>query len=186
MIGIILYGCLLALSIPSLGESQNLNGALSTSPALNDSVLAESSPFEVPSNSNSIPNGSQIACFVHPTPPAPERFRSVTTSSCNSVIANILMDPGAMAIIKWKMDTVPRTWISDGCSVTINTQDPRAEDIFQIALIARTAAFVVKECVTDWEGVKLGGKVFMGLKHNFNLTVIGTRISSAVDNSATS
>ncbi len=55
--------------------------------------------------------------------------------------------------------------------MTINTQDPTAEDVFQIARIAQAAAYSVKECVTDYRGVKVEGKTLIGSKQDFNVTM---------------
>ena len=85
-----------------------------------------------------------------------------------------------MKVLWWMRNSVPQKWTTSGCSVSINTQNTAAGDLFQIALIARAAAFVTRECVTDFEGPKLGGKVLVGPKHDFNVTVIGTRVSDGL------
>ena len=81
---------------------------------------------------------------------------------------------------------VPRRWTTSGCSVRLSTHDPAAEDIFQLALVARAAAFLVRECVTDFPGLKLGGKLLVGPKQEFNVTVIGARISEKLGDVASS
>ena len=69
-----------------------------------------------------------------------------------------------MDVSRWKQDMVPQKGTTSGCSVTINTQGAAANDVFQIALVTRAAAFLVKECVTDDRGAKVGGKMLMGPK----------------------
>lgn len=69
--------------------------------------------------------------------------------------------------------------------MTINTQDPTAEDVFQIARIAQAAAYSVKECVTDYRGVKVEGKTLIGSKQDFNVTVVGSKIANIADGMAT-
>lgn len=64
--------------------------------------------------------------------------------------------------------------------MTINTQDPTAEDVFQIARIAQAAAYSVKECVTDYRGVKVEGKTLIGSKQDFNVTVVGSKIADGM------
>ncbi len=81
---------------------------------------------------------------------------------------------------------VPQKLTTNGCSVMINTQDPIAEDVFQKALIAQAAALLVRECVTDYRGMKLGGKMLIGSKQQFNVTVIGAKLSDVAGGVATS
>ena len=181
MIAIILLYCLISLSLSSLASSQAPNGP---SPLhLAPSNSGDAIPFDpMPLTSSSNVTGALdvvIGCFLPHPPPAPPKYYPATTLSCNAVIADILRHPYAMSTISWKRNTVPLTWNSDACSVTLNTQNLAAEDEFQIVLIARAAALLVKDCVTDFRGVKLGGKIVIGTKAGFNVTVIGAKIGGS-------
>ena len=175
--------------------SSSLTNSQTTSPSSTPySSLSNSSYVDIYNSmllapaSNALPSleGVSIACFIHPRAPTPRQFHEVTTSSCNAAVADILMEPDAMTILAWTRNAVPQKWVASGCSVTINTQDAAAHDTFQIALVARVAALITRECVTNIVGPKLGGKVVIGPKHYFNVTVIGQRISNGLGGVATS
>lgn len=106
-------------------------------------------------------------------------LNAVNRLDCYQVLFNILVIPSTPVPRPWSPATTyfPRFYIWNTCSISVYPKSPTSYDIFSQLGIARVAALVVKDCVTEPKGY-LGGRSTIGKSNSFYVSVSHTLLQN--------
>ena len=128
------------------------------------------------------PSNSDISCFAQfPRPPF---INPVLTTDCFAAVTHVIGDLSSLIPELWSTrrgrHRLPVRWTFQSCMIGLGTGRPGAEDFFPMALVAQTAATIIKTCLED-SGQRLGGKAKVGPGQWMDLLVANPQMPGAID-----
>lgn len=111
---------------------------------------------------------------------------AVSRLDCNQLLFNILVLPSTPMPRPWSPTTTtfPRYYTWKSCTISLYPDSRTSYDIFSPLGIARVAALVIRDCVTEPRGY-LGGRLTIGRSNSFWVSVGGTPLLEPTSETAT-
>ena len=184
----LLLGCQIALvaralALPSHHTFSTVTGSYGTRSLLSPTT----SPGIISSTNSSWANITNPAnfgvfCFRQDSHiPFPARISTV--NDCYAAVTNIIFDPTALLPEIWSSirgrRQLPFHWSYRSCMISIALDRQGAEDFFPLALVAQTAAAIIKICLVEY-GDLLGGIAKIGPQQWMDLIVSSPYMSDTM------
>ena len=101
-------------------------------------------------------------------------WRKVYRPECYQLLYNMLILDGAASLHRWDPASMelPRVYPWRSCVVHVFATEPYNPETFTVLTIARTAALIIRECLTQPKG-DIGGTARIGSHGSFVVSVSG-------------
>ena len=152
-------------------ETRSLAGRTLTNLFLPDIKNLTIPTVSFPELNNSSNAAPPLICHANRGFPVAPAYFPINVYECALIVLNMLaLDSPDLASYQWSpIYPIQLPWVqgtTTSCQIQLSATNPRAVDIFPIAMIAQRAALIVHRCVGE-----LGGYISVGPKQEFRVDV---------------
>ncbi len=124
-----------------------------------------------------------VSCFMQPARP-PHIPPIATVNDCYAAVTQILYDPWSLVPEIWSSTRgrfrLPYQWGYVSCMIAIDVGRPGTEESFSLALVAQTAAAIVRVCLVENRHM-LGGTAKVGPQQVMDIMVAHSGVYKTLD-----